>query len=139
MDSRRLHVALWVAQGLLAIAFLVAGGLKLLAPSEPLTNGTGLSAELMRFIGVAEVSGALGVVLPAVLRVRPSLTALAALCLAVVMLLAMGFHAIRGEFSHIAAPLFLGSLAVFVAWGRGWRLPICPRSLATPQTGADRK
>ncbi len=118
MHSKRLQVSLWVAQALLALAFLTAGGMKLLTPSDKLTASMGLSAGLIRFIGVAELLGALGLILPAVTGLKPRLTALAAAGLALVMLLATGFHLMRGELSHLAAPLFLAGLAVFVVWGR---------------------
>ncbi|HZS38363.1 MAG TPA: DoxX family protein [Polyangia bacterium] len=116
--SKALNISLWIAQALLAVAFLFAGGMKLILSSETLAKNPGPSVALVRFIGVAEVAGALGMILPMVTRIRPRLTALAAVGLATVMLLAIGFHVMRGELSHIPAPAVLGALAVFVAWGR---------------------
>jgi hypothetical protein len=70
--------ALWIVQGLLALIFLFAGGVKLVLPIEALTKQMSLPGPFVRFIGVAEVLGALGLVLPGLLRIRPGLTPLAA-------------------------------------------------------------
>jgi hypothetical protein len=125
--SKGLHMGLWIVQGLLGLAFLGAGSMKLTAPVEALAQ-MGIPGGLARFIGVAEVAGALGVVLPAATRVKPWLTPLAATGLATVMVLAAGFHIMRGEASHLGAPLVLGALAAFVAWGRATRARIAPRA-----------
>jgi hypothetical protein len=82
----------------------------------------------VRFIGVAELAGALGLILPAATRIQPRLTALAAVGLATMMALAIPFHLMRGETGAIVFNLVLGSLAAFVAWGRERRAPIEPRS-----------
>jgi uncharacterized membrane protein YphA (DoxX/SURF4 family) len=73
---------------------------------------------LVRFIGVSEILGGLGLVLPAATRIKPMLTPLAGLGLAVIMLLAAVFHIVRAEFAGIAMNVVLGGLAVFVTWGR---------------------
>lgn len=129
-SSRGLHIGLWVAQVLLAIAFAMAGVMKLVTPAVELAKTTGAlvpSVEMVRFIGVAELAGALGLILPALTRIRPGLTPLAAAALAVVMVLATGYHAIRGEFASLPATIVLGALAIFVAWGRTQKAPISPR------------
>ena len=82
---------------------------------------------VVRFIGVAEFAGGLGMVLPAVTGIRPVLTSLAGLGLALVMVLAAGFHAMRGELPIIGVNAILGALALFVAWGRYKKAPIPPR------------
>ena len=66
--------ALWSVQGLLTLLFLFAGGMKLVLPLEALTAQMPLPGLFVRFIGVAEVLGALGLILPALLRIRPGLT-----------------------------------------------------------------
>lgn len=80
--SRALHIGLWVAQGLLAAAFLMAGGMKATAPLEQLQAQmpwvSGAMGGLVRFIGIVEILGAVGVVLPAATRILPKLTPLAA-------------------------------------------------------------
>ena len=121
-SSNGLHLGLWAVQVLLALAFLGAGMLKLITPIGLLASrvdwvGT-VPATLVRFIGVSELLGALGLILPAATRIKPVLTGLAALGLTVVMVLAVGVHVARGEGTLFALPLLLGVLAAFVAWGR---------------------
>src|SRR5256885_1568261 len=67
-----MNVALWVVQGLLAALFLLAGGAKLVLPLDQLAGPVALPGWFLRFIGAAEVLGALGLVLPGLLRIRPS-------------------------------------------------------------------
>jgi putative oxidoreductase len=81
----------------------------------------------VRFIGAAELLGGLGLILPAATGVKPVLTPLAGVGLAMLMLLAMIFHISRGKLGAVAMPLALGGLAAFVAWGRSVGAPIAPR------------
>jgi len=97
------HVILWVAQVLLAGMFLMAGFMKAAIPIAELSRIIPMASEmpgLTRFIGVSEIAGGLGLLLPAALRILPQLTVLAAAELAVVMVLAIGFHLARGENDH---------------------------------------
>jgi uncharacterized membrane protein len=129
---RALHLALWLTQLLLAAAFLLVGWTHAVEPIEVAVERAAwvasLPVALVRFIGVAELAGALGLVLPAATRVAPVLTPLAAAGLAVMMALAIPFHLMRGETSAIAINLVLGALAAFVAWGRGRRARIVARA-----------
>jgi putative oxidoreductase len=129
--SRALHITLWIAQLLLFAFFLMAGvnhGLKPIADAAKSSPWiTGVPVGLARFIGFAELAGALGVVLPAATRVKPWLTPLAAAGLAVIMALAVPFHVSRGEASVVAFNLVPMLVAVFVAWGRWKRAPIAAR------------
>jgi putative oxidoreductase len=128
-SSKALHIALWVAQGLLFAAFLFFGGMKLLTSTEQLLQYDATqSIPLTRFIGVVEVLGALGMILPAATRIRPGLTPLAALGLFTIMVLATGVHVMRGDIAT-AFPVIgaLGALAAFVAWGRSKKVPIAAR------------
>ena len=131
-----LRVALWVVQVLLAAMFLMAGAMKSTSPIDELV-GMGMwyadvgGGALIRFIGISEVLGAVGLVLPAALRVLPWLTPLAAALLAVVMVLAMATHASAGEWSALPVNAVLGGLAAFVAWGRTVKAPIARREAAT--------
>lgn len=126
-----IHIALWIVQGLLAAAFGFAGVLKLTAPIPELAAQMGWPGDipglLVRFIGLSELAAALGLVLPAALRIRPMLTPLAAAGLVVVMTLAAGFHGMRGEPEALPINLALGALAAFVAWGRFRKVPIASR------------
>jgi uncharacterized membrane protein YphA (DoxX/SURF4 family) len=129
--SKALHVGLWVVQCLLGAMFLAVGTMKATQPIANLANALGWPAEvpaaLVRFIGVAEFLGGLGLILPAATRIKPMLTPLAGVGLATAMLFATVFHISHGEFGAVAAPLVLGCLAAFVAWGRATKAPITPR------------
>ncbi len=120
--SKALHIGLWIIQALLAAAFLMGGGMKLAAPIEELQAQmpwvAGAMGGAVRFIGLVEVLGALGLILPAATRIQPKLTPLAATGLLVVMVLAAATHIARGEFPMITVNIVLGGLAAFVAWGR---------------------
>ncbi|TNE85117.1 MAG: DoxX family protein [Deltaproteobacteria bacterium] len=127
--SNALHIGLWAAQGLLALAFLAAGSMKLTTPNAELIEAGMLWVErfpsFMRYvIGSSEVLGAVGLVLPAATGIQPKLTPLAAAGLTTVMLLATADHAMAGEFGALPVNFVLGSLAAFVAWGRYTAAPI---------------
>lgn len=127
-SPRILHATLWLTQVLLAAAFLLVGYTHALAPIEVAVARApwvpSLPVALVRFIGAAEIAGALGLLLPAATRIRPWLTPLAAVGLGTMMVLAVPFHLMRGEGSAVVLNLALGSLAAFVAWGRTRRAPI---------------
>lgn len=129
--SKALHLGLWVVQGLLGAMFLAAGAMKATQPIAVLVDTLGwpaaVPAALVRVIGVAELLGGLGLILPAATRVKPMLTPLAGVGLAMVMLLATIFHISHGELGALPIPLVLGGLAAFVAWGRAAKAPIAPR------------
>lgn len=80
-----MNFALWIVQGLLALLFLFTGGMKLVLPLEVLTAQSPLPGWFVRLLGVAEVLGALGLILPGLLRIRPGLTPLAAAGLVIIM------------------------------------------------------
>jgi putative oxidoreductase len=130
--SKGWNIGLWVAQAALAAMFLMAGFMKLTtAPAEMVAMGM-LWAEntpvaVIRFIGLAEVLGAIGLILPAATRIMPRLTKLAALGLAVIMVFAFGLHSVRGEFEVLPMNVILFALAVLVIWGRTNKAPIAPR------------
>ena len=126
------NIALWVAQAALAAMFLMAGYMKLTSgPAEMVAMGMmwaeNAPAALIKFIGLAEVAGALGVILPAATRIMPDLTKLAALGLAVIMVLAAGLHIMRGELGVVPMNVVLFALAAFVICGRTNKAPIAPR------------
>jgi uncharacterized membrane protein YphA (DoxX/SURF4 family) len=127
------NISLWVAQILLVVGFGSAGLMKLTQPVSALAAmGMGFVTVtpewLVRFIGIAEVAGALGMVLPALTRILPVLTPLSALGFVVIQVLAIGLHASRGETAMtLPANLILLALALFVLWGRWTKAPISPR------------
>ena len=115
-------IALWVIQGLLAVAFLGAGAMKLSQPKEKLAANMAwvedFSQPTVRLIGVLEVLGAIGVVLPALAGVLPWLTPLAAVGLVLLMIGAALTHLRRTEYGNIAVNAVLLVLAAFVVYGR---------------------
>jgi len=111
-------VWLWVVQVLLAAVFLMAGGSKLVLPLEMLKGPVELPGLFLRFLGVAEVSGALGLILPGLLRIRTGLTPLAAAGLVIIMTGATVLTAIYMSPAMAAMPLVIGLFAAFVAYGR---------------------
>ncbi len=127
----KLSIALWIVQFVLAAVFAMAGLPKVSASMAEVAQKVPAMAQvpeaLIRFIGIAELAGAVGLILPAVTRVMPGLVPLAGAGLALIMLLAMGFHASRGEFQALPTNLVLGGLALFVWWGRSRKAPIAPR------------
>lgn len=130
--SKGLHIALWIAQSLAAVAFVGAGLTKLTTPFVALGAmmpwATHFPELAVRAIGAAELAGALGLILPSALRVQPRLTPLAAAALVLVMLGAAGTHVVLNEAPMMVPSLVLGALAGFVAWGRGVKAPIAPRA-----------
>ena len=117
---------LWIVQVLLALLFLFAGGTKLVLPLNVLTSmgppdQIVLPGLLVRFIGVCEVLGALGLILPGLLRIRPGLTPLAAAGLVILMIGAVVITLLGPGFAMVTPALVAGVLAAFVAYGR-WRL-----------------
>lgn len=132
--SRSMNVALWMAQVLVALAFGMAGTLKTITPIEELVKKMPWFVAvpwLPRIIGPLEIAGALGMLLPSITRVRPTLTPLAGVGLSTVMVLAAGMHALRGELQMVPVNILLGALASFVAWGRFKKAPIEPRRSST--------
>jgi len=131
-SSKVLNVILWIAQLLLAGMFLMAGFMKLTTPVDQLAAAMPFVAAvpeaIVKFIGVSEVAGALGLLLPSLLRIKPELTVLAARALILVMILALAFHVSRGEFSAIGTNLILGSIAFFISWGRAKKAVIHARA-----------
>jgi len=114
-------VALWIAQAVLALIFLFAGGVKLVMSPEQLTGPVTLPIAFVRFIGVCEVLGAIGLILPGLLHVRAGLTPLAAAGLVIIMVGAIVVTFMGGDVAPAVIPLLVGLLAAFVAYGR-WRL-----------------
>jgi uncharacterized membrane protein len=123
-----MNIALWIVQGLLAAIFLFAGGIKLVMPMEEMLKQMPLPLPgwFVLFTGVVEVLGAIGLILPWLLRIRPGLTPVAAAGLVIVMIGATVYTFAAGDVASALIPLLVGILAAFVAYGR-WRL--------TPQRG----
>jgi DoxX-like family len=109
---------LWTVQGLLAALFLFAGGMKLVVPIAELTKQMPLPGLFVRFIGVAEVLGAMGLILPGLLRIWQALTPLAAAGLAIIMIGATVLTLADGQIAPALIPLVVGLLLAFVTYYR---------------------
>ncbi len=120
-----MNIALWIVQGLLALAFLLAGSMKAFAPlttvRKNMSWANDFGVPFVRFIGIAELLAAIGLILPAITGIQSWLTIAAALGLVVVMVSASIFHASRREYQNIGMNVVLLLLAAFVVLGR-WAL-----------------
>ena len=115
-------IALWIVQGLLAALFVFSGVMKFVMPVEEMTKQMPmLPGRFLHFIGVAEILGGLGLVLPGLVRIRPGLTPLAAAGLVIIMVGATVITAMIGPVVMALLPFIVGVRTVFVAYGR-WRV-----------------
>jgi len=126
------RVGLWAAQILLALVYLAAGSAKLSQPIDALaamgmTFVLSFPEIIVRLIGLAEVLGALGLILPTLTRILPRLTPLAAAGLTVLQVGAIFTHISIGELASLPLNAVLLALAAFVAWGRWSRRPVAAR------------
>ncbi|MQA80154.1 MAG: DoxX family protein [Streptosporangiales bacterium] len=123
-----MNVVLWVLQGLLALAFLLSGGMKLLRPKESLESVMSwvedFSPGMIKLIGTVEILAALGLILPAVTGIATVLTPLAAVGLVLVMVGAAVTHGRRHEFPVVGINAVLLVLAAVVVWGRFGPYPL---------------
>lgn len=119
MSNKTRNTLLWTVQGLLALLFLFAGGSKLVMPLSAMQQGPiALPGWFLRSLGVAEVLGGLGLVLPGIFRVRQSLTPLAAAGLVAIMIGATVITVAGIGVAAAAFPFTVGALALTVAYGR---------------------
>lgn len=113
---------LWAAAVLLCAAYLMAGFMKATRPIPVLAGMMkwpgDYPAGFTRFIGAIDILGGLGLVLPLATGILAWLTPVAAICLVILQVLAIGFHAMRGESQIIPANVVLLALAGFIVWGR---------------------
>jgi uncharacterized membrane protein YphA (DoxX/SURF4 family) len=118
-----MKIALWIVQVLLAFFFVAAGSMKLFAFDQFAASAPALADQrgLVTFIGICELAGAVGLILPRLTGILPVLTTWAAVGLGTIMVLATGFHLSRGEVPHAVVTIILLALAAFVVYGRGFR------------------
>jgi hypothetical protein len=110
---------LWILQVLLALLFLFAGGVKLVLPADQLVKQAPMfSAAFLRFIGSCEVLGAIGLILPVLLRIKPGLTPLAAAGLVIIMIGATVVTLMTRGIAMAIMPVVVGLLLGFVVYGR---------------------
>jgi len=118
--SRKLSASLWTLQALLALLFVMTGAMKLLMPAEMLEAQSPLPVIVSRFVGLCELAGALGLILPGLLLIRPILTSLAAAGLVVLMICATILTPIliSPDPVMMSLPATVGALAGFVGYAR---------------------
>ncbi|WP_241759082.1 DoxX family protein [Pyxidicoccus parkwayensis] len=130
--SNALRVGLWVVQALLGVLFAGTGLWKLMTPVAQLAAmipwAGQVPAAFLYATAVVDLCGGIGVVLPALTRIKPGLTVLAALGCAALQISAIVFHVSRGEAANTPFNFLLVGLSLFVFWGRRYRAPIQPRS-----------
>jgi len=114
----KLNKVLWTMQVVLALLFLFAGVTKLVLPIEAMAGPLHLPGAFLRFIGVAEVLGALGLILPGVLHISEALTPVAAAGLVIIMVGATVVTAMAGPVGPTLFPMVVGALAAYVGLGR---------------------
>ncbi len=119
-QSKAMKITLWTVQILLALVFLFAGTIKLITPTDVLLKQMNLPlpAWFILFIGVAECAGALGLLLPGLLRIQRRLTPFAACGLLIIMIGATVITLATGGGAAALFPLIIGLLAALVIYGR---------------------
>jgi uncharacterized membrane protein YphA (DoxX/SURF4 family) len=120
-SGRKLNVLLWVLQVLLAMLFMFAGVMKFVMPVEEMTKQIALPGWFLHFIGAAEILGAIGLLLPGILRIRTGLTPLAAGALGIIMIGATSVNLKIGQSGAALMTLVFGLLLILVAYNR-WRM-----------------
>ena len=116
-----MNVLLWIIQILLAALFLFAGVMKLVLPLEKLTGPVAVPGLFLRFIGLCETLGGLGLILPGLLRIRTGLTPLAAAGLVIIMVGATVLNLRSGDLVTTTLTIVVGLLAAFIAYAR-WKV-----------------
>jgi putative oxidoreductase len=121
-----MKITSWIVQVLLVLAFIASGSMKLFAFDQLAASAPVLADQraLVTFIGIAELAGGIGLIVPALTRIFPVLTTWAAVGLATIMFLATGFHLFRGEISHAVVTVILLALAAFVIFARDFKAPV---------------
>lgn len=138
-QARPMNAVLWTLQALSGVFWSITGFGKMLCYNSSVWSQTrhdvswfsAIPQGLFVFIGVCEFLGGIGLILPAMARVKPKLTVFAAIGLTLVMILAIGFHIARGEYNFLPTNLVLGGIALFIAYGRFFVRPLTPAAMST--------
>lgn len=129
--SHRLHIGLWIAQGLVALTFVGAGIWKLVTPipqlAEMIPWAGDVPPTLLYAVAFLDILGGLGVLLPSLTRIRPELAVVAGVGCLALQLSAIVFHFSRGEAADTPFNFLLVAILGFVVWGRQFGAPIAPR------------
>jgi len=130
--SKALHIALWIAQVVLGGMFIMAGIMKSTQPVTDLSKSVPWTANvplpMVRVIGISELLGGIGLILPGLARTKTTLIPIAAIGILLIMLFAMVYHIANEETNVIAFNIVLALVAAFIAWGRLKKVPIYPKS-----------
>jgi uncharacterized membrane protein YphA (DoxX/SURF4 family) len=133
LSNKKLNIFLWIAQIFLSMVFVLTGAMKITQPIANLASMMDwvnhVSPVLVRFVGIAELLGAIGLLLPSILHVKPNLTIWASVGLILVMIPATFYHISIGESNMIVIPLVLAAISAFIAWGRSKKEPIANSNL----------
>jgi uncharacterized membrane protein YphA (DoxX/SURF4 family) len=113
-----MNIALWIVQGILGLAFIMIGSMKAFQYEKAKAGMPWASKGLIIFIGLSEILGGLGLILPFAARIVPTLTPFAAIALGVIMVLAIGYHAKKKENKAIGMTIIFLVLLIYVAIGR---------------------
>jgi uncharacterized membrane protein len=128
--SKAWNVSLWVAQSLLAAMFLLAGVTKFATSIEEQRKmewAKHVSAGLIHFTGSVEILGAIGLLLPAILKIKTWLTPLAAVGITIIMVVALALNVSVADTKPVMPILVIAAIALFIAWGRFKKAPITSR------------
>jgi uncharacterized membrane protein YphA (DoxX/SURF4 family) len=129
--SKPLQIGLWIAQVLIFAAFVLFGCMKLFMPIEKLAAmwvwPGAVPPWFLHLMGLIDIAGGLGILLPALTRIKPRLGVLAAACCVLLQICAIAFHTSRGEAQALPLNVILLALTAFILWGRGTKAPIAPR------------
>lgn len=130
--ERNIKLSIWVVQSLLAGIFMMAGFMKTTLPIDSLGQSHPWANQvpdlLVRFIGVVELLGGIGLLLPAMLRYRPEWSNYSAMGLVLLMVVAMVYHLVKAEYGAVPTNIILASFGIYVLWGRYKKDPITPAS-----------
>jgi DoxX-like family len=122
-------IALWIAQLLLAAAYGLFGSMKATQTLSIMMKWIpDFPPMFVRTLGIVELLGAIGLILPSLFRIQPRLTVIAALCILAHQFCAVALHASKGEFDVLGLNVVLIALAAFIFWGRRTKAIVAPRS-----------
>lgn len=116
--SKTVNIILWIGQGILAATFIWAGFMKIFQPEKLPFSWVKDNLNLAFFTGIVDLLGGIGIVLPALIRIKPKLTIYAAYGIVVLMTAASIFHISRGEAKDIGFNISMAIIAIFIVWGR---------------------
>lgn len=128
MNNKGLNIGLWVAQALVGALMLMGGFMKLTTPIAELSKMMAWTGDfpemIVRGLALLDIAGGVGIILPSLLKIKPNLTPLSAICIVFLMVAAITMHVSRGEVSVIGFNFVMIAMAGFVYWGRTKKVQI---------------